>query len=120
MMTTRRLGFPRTTSVRYSRLTPNISRIVRCSSTNSSRLQPARQFRDRGAECLGDNVDVPQGDVTLPPFNPADVSAIEPGDRSERFLRQALCLTPLAHSNAETRKDVSGSLTHGRKLAEDG
>src|SRR5262249_50429763 len=60
----------------------------------------------RDAKSLGDDFDVPQGQVALPTLYTADVSPIQVALGSERFLGKAQSVSKLPHSLPELFKNV--------------
>src|SRR5579872_1713509 len=97
-MMPRRLGFASTTSVRYSGVTPNMSRIVR----SFTLLQALGQFRDRCSQRFGKDSDVAERHVAFAAFDAADVGPVQPGDGREGFLGKPLGQSPFAQALAES------------------
>ena len=73
---------------------------------------PVRQFGNRDAERAGYRVDVAKGQVTLAPFDAADVGPVQSALVRERFLRKTesipLLTQPVADSSRR-KKLVSKS-----------
>lgn len=75
-------------------------------------LQPIHQLRQTDAECLRDGFNVPQGQIPLAPFDPADVGAIQGAGRGKRLLRIALRLPQFADPLSESFQNVRCAFSH--------
>lgn len=78
--------------------------------------QSGGQIGDRDAERLGDDLDVPKGQIAFATLNAADVRPVETAAVRERLLRDPEPGPKLAHAPAESG-DYVGSVTHGFRIA---
>src|SRR5438105_8522924 len=65
------------------------------------RSQSLHQLRNRNAESLGDNLDVPQGNVAPATLDAADVGPVQTALGGEGLLRKPLRLPQLSQMVAE-------------------
>ncbi len=72
-----------------------------CGADCRSRLGSAHEIGGVDFECLGQAIDVIQGDVALAAFNRADVGAMEPGAVGKTLLGEAERLAELADAPTE-------------------
>ena len=69
--------------------------------------ETTHQFGQAHSEGLGDEVDVPQRQISFPSFDPAHVGPIQTTLGSERFLRQTFCPSQVTDSLSEAFEDVN-------------
>lgn len=78
-------------------------------------LDPFEQLGDRDFQPLGDLLDVPEGDVSLPSLDTAVIGPVESNVGGKTFLGIARFRTEFSHPFSEAFEDV-GPLCHAGKM----